>query len=64
MIEERLAAYETARDAYDQMVRKMSTLRHNLANARWENLPSAEQQHQHILQIARFLVEATGGESA
>ena len=55
---EREAAYRIATDAYVEMVRKMGRLRKESGSSAYRELPTAAQQAEHILAIARFLTEA------
>lgn len=48
-------AYETAARLYREHVEQMADLRGASGATRWAHLPDIEQQHQHVLDIARFL---------
>lgn len=54
---DRQDAYRIATDGYVEMVRKMSRLRKESGSSAYKELPTAGQQAEHIMAIARFLTE-------
>ena len=53
--ERNATAYQVASDLYVQMVLDMASARKSTGIGPYRELPDAEQQHRHILQIAEFL---------